>query len=83
LFGVNVAPVALATETLKIVSTRLAVQGLERIPVVDDPKRRRLVGIVSRSDLVKPSLNTYEEEERREVFRSPPFGGRAQKVKAR
>ncbi|CAM2156026.1 chloride channel protein, CIC family [Pararobbsia alpina] len=73
LFGVNVAPAALATETLKTISTRLAVHGLERLPVVDDPKHRRLVGIVSRSDLVKPSLNTFEEEERREVFRSPMF----------
>jgi CBS domain-containing protein len=80
LFGVNVAAVALPTETLKTVSTRLAVHELERLPVVDDPKHRRLIGIVSRSDLVKPSLQTFEEEERREVFRSPMFFSGAPRV---
>lgn len=69
LFGANVAPVALASETLKTISTRLAVHGLERLPVIDDPARRQLMGIVSRSDLVKPSLNSFDEEERRETFR--------------
>ena len=73
LFGLNVASVAMASETLKAVSSRLAVQGLERLPVVDDPVQRHLIGVVSRSDLVKPSLTTFDEEERREVFRRAPF----------
>lgn len=50
--------------------------GLERLPVVTDPVSMRLVGIVSRSDLLKPQRSRYEEEMQREgVFR---FGGGAQ-----
>jgi H+/Cl- antiporter ClcA len=73
LFGANEPAVALASETCKTLSTRLAVHGLERLPVVDGAQSRRLVGMVSRSDLVKPSLNTFDEEERREVFRYTPL----------
>jgi H+/Cl- antiporter ClcA len=73
LFGVNVPAIALAGETCKTISTRLAVHALERLPVVDTAQSRRLVGMVSRSDLVKPSLNTFDEEERREVFRYTPL----------
>ncbi|TDN69772.1 chloride channel protein [Paraburkholderia sp. BL10I2N1] len=64
------APViALPGETCRLVATRLAVQGLERLPVVADRDTMRLVGIVSRSDLVKPSLAHFEEEHKRERFR--------------
>ena len=73
LFGANVPAIALASETCKTISTRLAVHALERLPVVDTARSRRLVGMVSRSDLVKPSLNTFDEEERREVFRYTPL----------
>ncbi len=73
LFGANEPAVALASETCKTISTRLAVHALERLPVVDGAQSRRLVGMVSRSDLVKPSLNTFDEEERREVFRYTPL----------
>jgi hypothetical protein len=31
------------------------------------------VGLISRSDLVKPSLAFFEEEERREMFRRTPL----------
>jgi CBS-domain-containing membrane protein len=48
---------------------RLAVHGLERLPVVADRESVRLVGIVSRSDLVKPSLAYFEEEHKKERFR--------------
>ena len=54
-------------------SNRLAVHGLERLPVVSDAQSRRLVGLISRSDLVKPSLAFFEEEERREMFRRSPL----------
>ncbi|MBN3802070.1 CBS domain-containing protein [Paraburkholderia sp. Ac-20336] len=60
---------ALPSETCRLVATRLAVLGLERLPVVADRKSMRLIGIVSRSDLVKPSLAHFEEEHKRERFR--------------
>ncbi|MGY6172853.1 chloride channel protein [Paraburkholderia strydomiana] len=60
---------ALPSETCRLVATRLAVHGLERLPVVADAKSMRLVGIVSRSDLVKPSLSHFEEEHKKERFR--------------
>ncbi|WP_347322367.1 CBS domain-containing protein, partial [Ralstonia pseudosolanacearum] len=66
---------ALPGETCRIVATRLAVHGLERLPVVADAQSRRLVGIVSRSDLVKPSVAFFDEEQRRERFRRAPLAG--------
>jgi CBS domain-containing protein len=60
---------ALPTETCRLVATRLAVHSLERLPVVADSKSMRLIGIVSRSDLVKPSLTYFEEEHKKERFR--------------
>jgi H+/Cl- antiporter ClcA len=82
LFGANAPAVALASETCKTISTRLAVHALERLPVVDNAQARRLVGMVSRSDLVKPSLNTFDEEERREVFRYTPLTERHRRLVA-
>ncbi|KAA1013190.1 CBS domain-containing protein [Paraburkholderia panacisoli] len=69
---------ALPSETCRLVATRLAVHNLERLPVVADRKTMRLVGIVSRSDLVKPSLSHFEEEHKRERFRrlAPSLGKR-------
>ena len=67
--------VALPGETCRLVATRLAVHGLERLPVVADNETRRLVGIVSRSDLVKPSLAHFDEEHKRERFRRIGRGG--------
>jgi len=61
--------VALPGETCRLVAARLAVHGLERVPVVFDPDSMKLVGIVSRSDLVKPSRMHFEEEQKRERFR--------------
>jgi CBS domain-containing protein len=62
-------PFALPSETCRLVATRLAVHRLERLPVVADEKSMRLIGIVSRSDLVKPSLSHFEEEQKMERFR--------------
>jgi CBS domain-containing protein len=67
------AVVALAGETGRMIATRMAVNGVERLAVVADDDRRRLIGIVSRSDLVNPSARYFEEEEKRE--RLARFGG--------
>ncbi|WP_296660217.1 chloride channel protein [Paraburkholderia sp.] len=61
--------IALPGETCRNVAARLAITGLDRVPVVDDEKTRRLLGIVSRHDLVKPSLSVFTEEREREQFR--------------
>jgi len=53
-------------DTCREVSWRLAADGLERLPVVDNATSRRVVGIVSRSDLLKPSRVLHEEEMQRE-----------------
>jgi H+/Cl- antiporter ClcA len=60
---------ALADESCRSIANRLASHGLERMSVVNNIETRKLIGIVSRSDLVKPSLALYEDEEQREKFR--------------
>jgi len=65
---------ALPAETCRQIATRLAIHGLERLPVVADRESRQLVGIVSRSDLVKLSLSHFEEEHKKERFRRIPMG---------
>ena len=60
--------VALAQETCRAVASRMAALGLERLPVVEGGAGHRLVGIVSRSDLLKPAQALHEEEARRERF---------------
>jgi CBS domain-containing protein len=57
---------ALPGETCRLVATRLARHRIERLPVVQDAQSMRLVGIVARSDLIKPSLVHFDEEEKRE-----------------
>ena len=73
LFGANVPTMALPDENCRIIATRLAVHGLERLPVVSDPELRRLVGLIARSDLIKPSLALVDEEHRHERFFSLPL----------
>ncbi|WP_321936635.1 chloride channel protein [Paraburkholderia sp. J8-2] len=70
---------ALPEETCRQIATRLAIHGLERLPVVADRESRRLVGIVSRSDLVKLSLSHFEEEHKKERFRRIPMGGNSKR----
>ncbi|SAL68317.1 Cl-channel, voltage-gated family protein [Caballeronia arvi] len=60
---------ALPGEPCRLAATRLAVHELERLPVVADKQSLRLVGIVARSDLVKPAKAHFDEEHRRERFR--------------
>jgi H+/Cl- antiporter ClcA len=68
LFGANVPAMALPDENCRIIATRLAVHGLERLPVVSDAQSRRFVGLIARSDLIKPSLEIGDEEHRHERF---------------
>ncbi|MCA8274015.1 chloride channel protein [Burkholderia sp. AU30280] len=66
----NRAPaVAQAHETCRVVASRLAMLGLERLPVVADEQSMRITGIVSRSDLIKPALQHFDDEQKRERFR--------------
>jgi H+/Cl- antiporter ClcA len=57
---------ALPGETCRAAAQRLAAHALERLPVVADPSSGRLVGVVSRSDLVKPVQAHHDEEVLRE-----------------
>jgi predicted transcriptional regulator len=68
---------ALPDETCRVAATRLAVQGLERLPVVADAQSRRLLGLIARSDLVKPSLDVDDQEHRYERFMEPLAAARA------
>ena len=82
LFGANVPAMALADENCRTVATRLAVHGLERLPVVSDAHSRRLVGLVARSDLIKPSLEVGDHEHRRERFFALPLGAARTRFRA-
>jgi CBS domain-containing protein len=73
LFGANPPLVALPGETCRTVATRLAVHKLERLPVVESPAAPRLVGIVSRSDLIKATLGLHAEEHERRALRGNPL----------
>jgi H+/Cl- antiporter ClcA/CBS domain-containing protein len=74
LYGVNAPIFALAGETCRTVATRMAVHQVERLPVVDNAQSRKLVGLVSRSDLIKASLTLHEEEHQRQAFRRIRIG---------
>jgi H+/Cl- antiporter ClcA/predicted transcriptional regulator len=74
LFGENLPVMALPDETCRIVATRLAVHHLERLPVVKDADSRELLGLIARSDLIKPSLSLFDEEHNYEQFNRTPLG---------
>jgi H+/Cl- antiporter ClcA len=57
---------AVVGENCRTVATRMARHRIERLPVVKDATTLELVGIVARSDLIKPSVVHFEEEEKRE-----------------
>jgi CBS domain-containing protein len=69
-------PHALAGETCRIVATRLAVHGIERLPVVASAAEPRLLGIVSRSDLIKATAGLHIEEQLRRTLRRHPLAKR-------
>jgi H+/Cl- antiporter ClcA/predicted transcriptional regulator len=60
-------------ETCRTIATRMAEHGMERLPVIDGEASRRLIGIVSRSDLVKPAAVLLDDEHRRERFFVSPL----------
>lgn len=60
------ASVALPTETCQVVGRRMAIQHVERLPVVADKESLRLLGVISRSDLLKPAHTVFHEEHVRE-----------------
>ena len=77
LFGANRPLFALPDETARVVAGRMAVHQVERLPVVSDATSLRVVGLISRSDLIKPSREVFDEEEKRELFRRHPFSSGA------
>lgn len=54
--------VAYRDETCRVAAERMAAWGIGRLPVLSDADGRRLVGIVTRSDLLKPRLRRLEDE---------------------
>jgi len=67
LFDPQLAAIAaLPTETCQVVAARMATLQLERLPVVNNLTDRRVIGIISRSDLIKPLKNFFDEEQKRE-----------------
>ena len=74
IFGENLPVMALPDETCRVVATRLAVHHLERLPVVKDAQSRELLGVVARSDLIKPSLSLFDEEDNYEQINQTPLG---------
>lgn len=77
LFGANRPLFALPGETARVAAGRMAVNQVERLPVVADAASMRVVGVISRSDLIKPSRDVFDEEEKRELFRRHPFSSGA------
>ena len=73
LFGVNPPLVALPGETCRAVATRLAVHGIERLPVVAQSGNAQLLGVVSRSDLIKATATLHDEEHERRTMRTLPL----------
>ena len=59
---------ALPNENCRSVASRMAAFGLQRMAVIESPESHRLLGIVSRSDLLKPVKHLHEEESRRQRF---------------
>jgi CBS domain-containing protein len=70
--------VAYADEPLRLVVYRMAETGLTRMPVVEREDTRKLVGMVSLTDLLRARTRMLEEERRRERvlrIRFPSWGG--------
>jgi H+/Cl- antiporter ClcA/CBS domain-containing protein len=60
--------VALAEETCREAAERMATSGVGRLPVVSSTEPRKVIGILTRSDLLKPRLSAFEEERKLERF---------------
>jgi CBS domain-containing protein len=55
-------------ESCRVAAERMASHGVGRLPVVSPDDARKVVGIVTRSDLLKARARQVEEEARRERF---------------
>jgi len=73
MFAANPSLVALPHETCRAVASRLAVHGLEWLPVVSEGAAPQVVGSVSRSDLIKATAGLHVEEHERRALRRHPF----------
>jgi CBS domain-containing protein len=58
-------------ESCRTAAERMAAAGVGRLPVVDPDHPRRVVGMLTRSDLLKPRAQMLEEEGLRERFFGP------------
>ncbi len=67
--------VAYQDEPLRIVVYRMAETGFTRLPVVEHPRSRKLVGMISLADLLKARVRNLESERRRERLLHAPFVG--------
>ncbi|HZU35867.1 MAG TPA: chloride channel protein [Gemmataceae bacterium] len=65
------AIVAYPWESCRTAAERMAQGGVGRLPVVSPEDPKKLVGIVTRSDLLKPRFREMEEESKRERLLSP------------
>lgn len=73
MFAENPSLVALPHETCRAVATRLALHGLEWLPVVSEGAAPRVIGSVSRSDLIEATAGLHVEEHERHALRRRPF----------
>jgi chloride channel protein, CIC family len=53
-------------ESCRVAAERMAAEGVGRLPVVSPENSLKVIGIVTRSDLLKPRARSVEEEVRRE-----------------
>jgi len=60
--------VAFPDESCRSAAEKMAQSGAGRLPVVGDPGATRVVGMVTRSDLLKPRARAVEAEQQRERF---------------
>ena len=60
--------VAFVGENCRQLASRMASYDIGRLPVVEKSNPLKVIGILSRSDLLKPSLKYLEEEDVRETF---------------
>jgi CBS domain-containing protein len=55
-------------ETCREAAERMATKGVGRLPVVAASNPKKVIGILTRSDLLKPRLAQFEEERKRERY---------------
>jgi H+/Cl- antiporter ClcA len=60
-------------ESCRTAAERMAQAGVGRLPVVSPENPNKVIGIITRSDLLKPRAQMADEEFRRERFLAPRF----------